>query len=62
MKRIILLWYIIGNIVNLLSTLALIGVLFFDKENIVTNKQILILLWLNIATHITERTRHIQKD
>lgn len=54
--------YFIGNIFNLLSTLILIFALFFDKDDLISQKMILFLLWTNITTHITERTKNANKN
>lgn len=62
MKNFIAFWYFVCEVINLLSASLLIFALFFNEANIITNKQIIFMVWLNISTHITNRTKHIQKE
>jgi hypothetical protein len=55
-------FYFFGNIINLLTTFAIIFAVFFDDKNLVSNKQLLFMIFLNLSTHITDRTRNLQKD
>jgi hypothetical protein len=52
--------YFLGNVINVLTTIAILIVVFFDKENIVSNKDLMFLIFINLTTHITERTKNIQ--
>jgi len=55
-------FYFFSNIINFLTTVAIIIAVFFDDKNLVSNKQLLFMIFLNLSTHITERTKSIQKD
>jgi hypothetical protein len=55
-------FYFFNNIINLLTTVAIIIAVFFDDKNLVSNKQLLFMIFLNLSTHITDRTRNLQKD
>lgn len=58
--KIINFYYWIGEVVNITSTVFLIYLIFFASINEVNIRIGIFLLWANILTHVTSRTKNIQ--
>ncbi len=55
-------FYGVAEIFNVGSTVLLIYLIFFAPMNEVNTRAGVFLMWLNITTHITTRTKNIQSN
>lgn len=61
-SKVINIFYWIGELVNIGSIIALIYLIFYAPINEINIRIGLFLLWINLTTHITSRTKNIQSD
>ncbi len=60
--KIIKLFYLIGEIFNIGSTLMLVYLIFIAPITETNIRIITFLIWLNLSSHITSRTKTIQSN